>query len=57
MNPGDKIDVPLEFKAPEQLQLGQTERLVAFYKLVYGFNKKFGPRIWCDVEVEFPPAK
>jgi hypothetical protein len=55
VNPGDKFDIVLEFKAPEQLQLGQTERLVAFYKLTYGFNKKFGPRIWCDVEIEFPP--
>ena len=21
---------------------------------IHGFNKKFGPRIWCDVDVVFP---
>jgi hypothetical protein len=54
VNPGEKLDVVLEFKAPEVLQLGQSEKLVAFYKLTHGINKKFGPKIWCDIEVIFP---
>ena len=57
VKPGENIDIVLEFKAPEEIQLGQTERFVAFYKLVHGFNKKFGPTIWCDVEIVFPPLK
>ena len=54
MNPGEKLDIVLEFKAPEKLLPGQSEKLVAFYKLVHGISKKFGPRIWCDVDVVFP---
>ena len=34
--------------------MGQSEKLVAFYKLTHGINKKFGPKIWCDIEVIFP---
>jgi hypothetical protein len=57
VNPGEKLDVVLEFKAPEVLQLGQSEKLVAFYKLTHGIKKKFGPKIWCDIEVLFPKRK
>jgi hypothetical protein len=48
VNPGDQIDITLEFQAPEP---APTEKLVAFYKLVHGISKKFGPKIWVDVKV------
>ena len=50
MEPGQNIEVVLNFEAP-----GKPDSYISHYKLVHGSNKKFGPKVWCDIKVELKP--
>jgi next-to-BRCA1 protein 1 len=46
VKPGDLIDIEVEFNAPTK-----PGSYIAYYKLQYGNKKSFGPKVWCDIQV------
>ena len=44
---GEKFEISIKFIAPQQ-----PGKYVAFYKLVHGVSRKFGPKVWCDILVK-----
>ncbi len=49
---GETIDITIEFTAPQV-----PNKYIGFYKLAHGMQRKFGPKVWCDIQVKGKPEE
>jgi hypothetical protein len=47
IRPGMEVEVTMELKAPKL-----PGQYCAFFRFVYGNNKRFGQKVWCDILVQ-----
>jgi len=45
--PGQEITISMELQAPYD-----AGKYCAFFRFVYGDNKRFGQKVWCDILVQ-----